>query len=143
LNGLLLTHLIGVGIWMGCVAVEALLEARRGSSDQQHLDMAALHLKIDLLVEVPALVLVVYTGSAMLAGTPLTLLLVAKLVCAFLAVLFNAVCVWIVIKRSLAAKTGIEAVQAESERLDKLGPLLLPAWLGALAIGAYMWLNAG
>ncbi len=141
MSGLLLVHLIGVGAWMGCVAVEALIEARRDSGDQLHLDTATLHLKIDLFVEVPALLLVAYTGAAMLVQTEVTLLLVLKLIFALLAIAFNAVCVWVVIKRYRATTIGIEAVRAESARLDKMGPLLLPSWLATLAIGAYLWLN--
>ena len=65
-----------------------------------------------------------------------------KVIFALIAVGSNAVCVWIVIKRQQATKVGIEAVIAESERLDKLGAPLISSWLIALSIGSYLWLGA-
>ncbi len=68
-------------------------------------------------------------------------LLIIQLVFAAIAVLSNAVCVWIVIKRQQATKSGIEAVNAESEQMNKLGLPLLVSWFAALAIGTYPWLS--
>jgi hypothetical protein len=141
-NGLLLLHLVGIGVWMGCVAVEILIEVRRSNSTEQHFDTAALHQQIDLLVEVPALLLVACTGVAMLMEAKLTALLIIKVVFAVVAIISNAVCVWIVFKRQQATKIGIEAVNAESERMNKMGIPLLSSWFLTLAIGAYLWLGS-
>lgn len=127
---------------MGRVAVETLIEIRRDSSLEQHFDAAAVHLRIDWLIEIPALALVVCTGAAMLMSAELTGLLIIQLVFAAIAVLSNAVCVWIVIKRKQATKIGIEAVNAESERMNKLGLPLLVSWFAALTIGTYPWLSS-
>ncbi len=141
MNGLLLLHLIGIGAWMGCVAVEVLIEVRRSRSAELHLDAAALHAQIDLFVEVPALLLVACTGAAMLVSSELTLLLVVKVFFASVAIASNAACVWIVIKRKRAISSGIEAVAEESARMDKMGLPLLGSWCAALGIGAYLWLS--
>ncbi len=141
MSGLLLFHLIGVGAWMGCVAVEALIEAGRDTSTERYLDVATLHAKIDLFVEVPALLLIACTGAAMLADAELSALLIIKVIFAAIAIASNAGCVWIVIKRQRATRVGIEAVRAESARLEKMTLPLLGSWLAALAIGAYLWLG--
>ncbi|MAE94503.1 MAG: hypothetical protein CL910_07590 [Deltaproteobacteria bacterium] len=124
------------------MAVEVLIEARRGGSPELHLDAAALHLRIDLLVEVPALLLVACTGIAMLMSSTLTALLVLKLFFAAVAVASNAGCVWIVFKRRQAMKIGIEAVEAESARMDRMSLPLLGSWLITLSIGTYLLLGS-
>ena len=111
-------HIAFIGIWLGCVLTEALFErALLGTGKSNKLILARLHKKVDLLIEIPAFVAVVSTGTWMLSNTPLDTLLGIKIGFGLIAVLANIICVHLVFARLKAAEAGN---WTRFERLDHL-----------------------
>lgn len=141
---LLPLHLAFVGIWLGCVITEALFErALLGKGRAQELILVALHKRVDLIVEIPAFIVVLVTGAAMLFSVNPNPLLVTKIAFGLLAIATNIYCVWLVFRRAQAAQSD---QQAEFTRLDhlqhKFGAVVLLAIVVALAIGIYLYAGA-
>lgn len=141
---LLPLHLAFVGIWLGCVITEALFErALLGKGRAQELILVALHKRVDLVVEIPAFIVVLVTGAAMLSSVNPTPLLATKIAFGLLAIATNIYCVWLVFRRAQAAQSD---QQAEFTRLDhlqhKFGAVVLLAIVTALAIGIYLYADA-
>lgn len=140
---LLPLHLIFAGIWLGCVLSEALFErALLGQSRDKELLLSALHKRVDLLVEIPAFLLVMLSGGLMLASAPPSGMLHAKLGFAALAILTNLYCVYLVLKRDRMARAGDwQAFETIDHLQHKMGAVVLIGILGALLLG--LWLFAG
>lgn len=141
---LLPLHLAFVGIWLGCVITEALFErALLGKGRAQELILVALHKRVDLVVEIPAFIVVLVTGAAMLSSVNPNPLLTTKIAFGLLAIATNIYCVWLVFRRAQAAQSD---QQAEFTRLDhlqhKFGAVVLLAIVTALAIGIYLYAEA-
>lgn len=141
---LLPLHLAFVGIWLGCVITEALFErALLGKGRAQELILVALHKRVDLVVEIPAFIVVLVTGAAMLSSVNPNPLLATKIAFGFLAIATNIYCVWLVFRRAQAAQSD---QQTEFTRLDhlqhKFGAVVLLAIVVALAIGIYLYADA-
>ena len=138
---LLPLHLASVGIWLGCVITEAIFERallRKGRA--QELILVELHKRVDLIVEIPAFMVVLVTGAAMLSFVNPGPLLTTKIAFGLLAIATNIYCVWLVFRRARAAHSD---QQAEFARLDhlqhKFGAIVLLALVTALAIGVYFY----
>jgi uncharacterized membrane protein len=141
---LLPLHLLSIGIWLGCVLTEALFErALLGRGREQELLLARLHKRVDLVVEIPAFLLVLVTGVFMLpVGSP-SLLLHAKIGFGLLAVAANAYCVWLVFRRFAHASAGNWEAFARADYLQhKVGAIVLVGILTALGIGLYLHVHA-
>ena len=134
---LLLAHLMAIGIWIGCILVEAVFEHTIPKNGGLREIVADLHVRVDVWVETPAFLIVLATGLAMLPGVGLTTWFVAKIAIGLLAVLVNAWCVWIVVRRRTLAHGGdIAAFDAIDHLQHKAGGALLVLIAVALGIGA-------
>jgi len=90
---LLQLHLFAVGLWLGTVATETVLEfsARDAASRRA---VAVAHGKIDQWVEIPVVIAVVATGVLLLARVwPGSLLLWVKIGAGLLAVTAQVICI--------------------------------------------------
>lgn len=136
---LLPLHLSFVGVWLGCVLTEALFErALLGKGRAQELILVALHKRVDLLVEIPAFVVVLVTGAFMLPAADTNLLLIAKIAFGMLAIATNIYCVWLVFRRASAASAGRWEEFMHLDHLQhKFGAVVLLAIVVALVIGVY------
>lgn len=141
---LLPLHLVFVGLWLGCVLTEALFErALLGQGRDKELILTRLHKRVDLFVEIPAFALVVTTGVFLLAGAPKSALFHLKLGCAFVAVVTNIYCVYLVFKRDRLARSGDWlAFEAADHLQHKMGAVVLLCILGALGLGLYLFSGA-
>jgi len=126
-------------LWLGCVLTEALFERAMLAGDRaSHKALANLHARVDLVVEIPAMLVVLVTGALlwMRAGD----YGVAELVmigAGAVALLANGYCVWLVFKRRSAA----HAEEWDAfDRLDHLqhrvGAIVLLGLLVAIVAGA-------
>jgi hypothetical protein len=139
-NVLLGSHFLFAGFWLGCVVAIALFERVLLAGDRtDHLKLAAIHERVDKLVEVPAILGVLVTGALLWvqghrSGAAQHLMVFAGLV----AIAANLHCVGLVFKRNRAAKAGN---WSEFDRLDniqhKIGAVVLVGIL--VAIGAGVW----
>lgn len=134
---LLFVHLTAIGIWIGCILVEAAFEHTIAKTGPLRAVVADLHVVVDIWIETPAFLTVLATGILMLPHAGLTTSLVVKIVIGLLAVAINAWCVWIVVRRRGLAHAGeIAAFDAIDHLQHKVGGLLLALIAVALAIGA-------
>ena len=134
---LLSLHLLAIGIWIGVVGAEFAIEFDGMKDDKSLLKAAKLHYTTDKWVEIPAFVTVLITGILMLDETHLTGLFLVKVIFGLLAVLFNFICVIAVFKRQkFAAAQDFDGMKS-TDRLMRLGALVIPTFLIAFALGAY------
>ncbi len=139
MNLLLLLHLLAVGIWIGCIAVETVVEVSRDYGDEQLFVPAKLHRTIDLFVEIPVLTLLFVSGFLLIEWSALGGLLLAKVLCGTGAILANLACAVVVFKRKHWADLRDEdGVAGQNRNLAILGAFFFPLSIATLAIGAYL-----
>ncbi len=137
-NWLTAIHLACAALWIGCILTEALFERALLAGDRaSHLLLARLHVRVDLLVEIPAFTGVLITGALLgsldhSASSAITTMMLSGLG----AIIANIYCVWLVFRRRDAA----EAADWESfDKLDhqqhKFGALVLLFVVVALLSG--------
>ncbi|WP_374572649.1 hypothetical protein [Phenylobacterium sp.] len=133
-------HGLAVGVWLGCVLTEALFErALLGKGRDYETVLAALHTRVDLLVELPAIALVLATGLPLVLAAALTPALAVKLGFAGLAIAANLYCVQLVFARDAAAKAGNwPRFETLDHRQHKAGAVVLLAILAAAGIGVFL-----
>ncbi len=66
MSTLLFIHLITIGIWAGCVATETVLELAQDKIPPEQSYLAPLHAKIDIAIEIPAILATLIKGSLLL-----------------------------------------------------------------------------
>lgn len=131
---LLFLHIFSIGIWFGCVAVEAVLE--RGPWASQVAPQ--MHYAIDRWVEIPAFSVVLLTGLWMFDLSRFHGLYAVKVICGLLAVGVNIYCLIPVTRRKYAANLGNKAEVRKQTRQIYLTLLIgFPAAAIALAIGLH------
>ena len=100
LNVLAMAHLITLSLWGGVVATEAVIEIYPFRKRELHTATIRFHYWIDLLVELPLVLGVIATGSALLLLTdPVTPLHLVKIGFGGTAVAINLFCIVVVVKR--------------------------------------------
>lgn len=140
MDALVFIHVFAVAFWLGCVAVEVVVE-------QVGLRNAALcpavpqfHFYIDRWVEIPAFTTVLVTGVLMFDAGRFAndWLYASKIVAGLLAVSANIFSIYPVIQRKHATDAGDKsAIRQYGKMLDATLPVGVPAALLALAIGLH------
>jgi len=132
-------HLGFAFLWLGCVLTEALFERALLSGNRDaHKMLADLHVRVDLIVEIPAMIVVLGTGGLLwLGASSLRATSIVMLVAGATALIANAYCVLLVFQRREAARS--EAWD-RFERLDhqqhKVGAVVLLGLIVAIVSGA-------
>jgi hypothetical protein len=130
---LLQVHFLAVGIWLGLLTAETVLELHPGASRST---IAIVHKWIDLLCEVPIVLLVLATGALLLARAwPAPPLLLVKAAVGLVAILANLYCFPLVLQR---ARTTDAQRTLVLTRQIKLTGAAIPFALAALALGLYL-----
>ena len=140
---LLPIHLVAAGTWLGCVLTEALFErALLDKGPEQELLLAGLHKRVDLVVEMPAILVVLVTGAFLFQGAAPSALLHTKVAFGLLAIVANAYCVWLVFRRFNQATAANWTAFARTDHLQhKVGAVVLIGIVVALLIGLYLYGN--
>ena len=143
-NLVLVVHIVFIGIWLGCVLTEALFErALLGRGRVQELILVGLHKRVDLIVEIPAFLVVLITGGLMFASTNPSPALYTKIAFSLTAIVANIYCVWLVFRRAKAAVAGEWETFSSLDHLQhKFGAVVLIGILVALGIGVYLHAQA-
>ena len=109
LNFLAMTHLIVLSMWGGVVATEAVIEIYPFRRRELHAAAIRFHYWIDLLIELPLVLAVIATGTALLfvieIVTPLHLVLIGF---GGAAVAINLFCIVVVVKRGQQLERGAD-----------------------------------
>lgn len=133
---LLFAHLIAVGLWVGCVAVEIVAELVSKSFPPESNFIAALHWRVDQFVEIPALVAVLITGAMMLPSAPTTWIVLAKIGFGLTAVGLNIVCAGLVYRRYQCQLDGdMRGYQCADVWHERVGVWVVVSMLVALVLG--------
>ncbi len=140
MSALVFVHVFAVAFWLGCVAVEVVVE-------QVGLRRAALrsavpqfHFYVDRFVEIPAFSTVLVTGLLLFDASRFTQdwVYATKVLCGLIAVGANIFSIYPVIMRKRAADTGDKiAIRRYGKLLDATVPVGVPAALVALGIGLH------
>lgn len=131
-------HLTCAALWIGCILTEALFERALLAGDRaSHLRLAHLHVRVDLLVEIPAFTGVLLTGIILSTQMQsVSTAFMTMMLSGLGAIVTNIYCVWLVFQRRRAA---VLADWARFDRLDhlqhKFGALVLLFALVALIAG--------
>ena len=127
MSPLLALHLLAVGIWIGCIAVETMVEVSSDYGDEQPFPPAKLHKAIDLYMELPVLALLFTGGFLLIDWSTSGDLLLVKVLCGTGAILANLGCAVVVLrrKRSAALRDG-DAVAIRNRHLGLLGTAFFP-----------------
>lgn len=106
MSGWLFVHVFALGVWMGCVTIEAILETFAHRDAALRAGVARIHFWIDMLAEIPAFTLVAVSGVALFDPTlmqgPYALMVIAGAV----AIAVNVLCVLPVVRRRQVANTS-------------------------------------
>ena len=135
---LLTLHLLALGIWIGVVSAEFVIEFDGMKNDESYISASKLHYATDIWIEIPAFMTVLITGLLMLNGGHLSGLFLYKVIFGLLAVTFNIVCVYAVFKRRRYAISGDIEGMKSVDPVMKLGGAIIPAFLIAFALGMYI-----
>jgi hypothetical protein len=147
-NTLLGCHFLFAGLWLGCVVTEALFERALLAGDRpSHLRLAALHVRVDKAVELPAIFGVLLTGAALfLYGHPSGPAFYLTASAGAIAIVANLYCVWLVFRRHNAATSENWALSDQLDHLQhKVGAVVLIGLLfcpGRRNLGARSCLTA-
>lgn len=125
-------HLVVLAIWLGVVAVEAVIEWLPRRHPELAPAATALHFWIDLLIELPLLVAVVTTGGLLLRGRLIDPMLAIKLAAGGTAIGMNLLCVALVVARYRGDSAGSAA---RTRMIYATAVVGMPLGLLALALG--------
>lgn len=136
-SALVLTHLLALGIWLGCILTEAAFEHTLPRDEMFERAVARLHVLVDVWIETPAFIVVLVSGVLMLADAPRDVAFGIKVALGLAAVAINVWCVWLVFRRRALFMRGERAAALAVDNLQhKAGGVLLAVIFAALAIGA-------
>lgn len=138
MNPLLSFHILALGIWIGVVAAEFVIEFDGMKDETSLIKAAKLHYLTDIWVEVPAFSIVMITGLLMLEPDHLSGIFLLKIIFAVLAIICNIICVYAVAKRRKFALLGDVSGMKSTDRIMRLGGLIIPTFLIAFALSLYI-----
>lgn len=140
MSSLQLIHVFAVAFWLGCVAVEVVVEQVGLRRNDLRAAVPQFHFYVDRFVEIPAFTTVLVTGLLLFDGGRFTAdwVYATKVVCGLLAVAANVYSIYPVIMRKRAADAGDKAgVRRYGRQIDATVPVGVPAALIALGIGLH------
>jgi hypothetical protein len=136
----LFVHLLCVAGWTGCVLVEGIYEHSIDQSAPMRRFVSELHWRTDKYVEIPAFLGALLTGLFMVGSVAMTPLLATKITFGLIAVVVNAYCVWLVLRRLRLARAGdFSAWETIDDSQHKFGAVVLIGLAVALSIGGYLF----
>ena len=137
MSRLLVIHVASAGLWLGCVLVEVAFE-RVLVGLQMREFLARLHYWVDLLIELPAFLIVLATGQQLLHTATPTVALHVMTGAGFIAILANIYCVWLVVRRRSYAVAGdMEGYELADRMQHRVGGVVLLGILIAMAAGIW------
>src|SRR5687768_13218215 len=106
MSRLLFIHLFSIGIWLGGVIVEAIIEITAARIRETRPAVTQFHYYIDLFFEIPTFMTVLVSGLLLLDTSRLGGWLGLKIALGLLAIAINMICVSSVLRRKWALDRG-------------------------------------
>ena len=132
----LFVHLFVLGLWLGCVMVELVLELMGRTAPALGDSAARVHKVIDRFIEIPAFTIVLVTGIMMIKWDMTEFTYWLKIGLGLFTIAINAACVVPVLRRVTALDRGDRAAsERQTRRIFVYFGIGLVTGLGALAIG--------
>jgi hypothetical protein len=136
---LLTLHLLAVGIWIGVVAAEFVIEFDGMKNNESLIKASKLHFLTDIWVEIPAFTIVLITGLLMINSGHLQGIFFYKIIFGLAAIIFNIVCVYAVFRRRSYAIVGdIDGMQLTDPEMKIGGGGFIPTFLITIFIAIYL-----
>ena len=135
---LIAAHSSFATLWLGCILTEALFERALLPKGQiSRLTLAHLHVRVDKIIEIPAIFGVLFTGLIMFKQDIQTSpSLYIMLVSGIIAIIANLYCVLLVFqRRNAAVSADWSRFEALDHRQHKVGAIVLVGVLIALVSG--------
>lgn len=140
MTSLQFVHVFAVAFWLGCVAVEVVVEQVGLRRAELRPAVPQFHYYVDRFVEIPAFSTVLVTGLLLFDASRFTTdwVYAAKIICGLLAVSANIYSIYPVIMRKRAADAADKAgIRRYGKLIDATVPVGVPAALVALGIGLH------
>ena len=132
---LLQLHLILVSAWFGVIAAEAVVESYGRDAASRRL-IAVIHGWIDVLFELPIVIVVLITGGILLVQAwPAPTLLLFKVALGLTGIIANLICIPLV--RMRMHETDDKRVKQLSRKIQLTG-LAIPIGIAAFILGIYL-----
>ena len=136
-----LIHLCSVGAWLGVVTTEVLLEVYPHKDRSLYRSTIHFHYWIDLLIELPLVLLLLGSGIVLVfLSASLDLLHVLKITSGLVPVLACLAGIYVVLRRSAALKAG----KSEDDLWDGSRHIVIAVLVGApfftVSLGLGFWL---
>lgn len=136
---ILATHLFAVAFWFGVLGVEFILEQSRTRSREHGFTVADIHFKIDMFLEMPAFVVVLITGLAMLDPQRLSGVYLLKMCLGLFTISANTFCLYPITRRWMAARAKDFAEHVRySYWVDRISAAAVPTGFASLFCGFYL-----
>ena len=136
---LLTLHILALGIWIGVVAAEFLIEFDGMKDNDALIKASKLHFSTDIWVEIPAFTTVLITGLLMINTSHLQGAFLYKIIFGLAAIAFNIVCVYAVFKRCAYAIVGdMDGVRSTDPVMKLGGTGFIATFLGTVFIAIYL-----
>ena len=133
---ILTLHIMAIGIWVGCILTEGVMEASREKDLQHHKSISSMHTKIDLFVEGPALIVLFVTGLIMFTQGDQPNIIRVKAIIGMVAIALNCVCFYLIAKRDRLFAAGDDEQAIKMAKVqDAVGGLMILCIIAALTIG--------
>lgn len=144
INYVSLIHLLSVGAWLGVVMTETLIEVYPYKDRGLYRSTIHFHYWIDLLVELPLVLLLLGSGIVLVfLSSSLDLLHILKIVSGLVPVLACFAGIYVVLRRSAALKAG----KKEEDLWDGSRHIVIAVLIGspffAISLGLGFWLARG
>ncbi len=134
-----MAHVLALGLWGGVVLAESVVEVVGVRGAREAETAARMHYWIDLCCELPILIAVVATGTALAASAHLTTLHLVKIALGLGAVAINLWCVGVVIRRHRRHQDDRrDDAKRETKRVFLAIKLGVPLAVGALLLGLHL-----
>jgi len=140
MSSVVFLHIVDALIWFGCVLTEMVFERVGDGSETIRQFISEAHWRIDLYVEIPAFVVVLFSGGHLAGVLSWTPAVVVMIVAGLIAVGVNVYCVVLVRRRLAAAQANDSSLWFEIDHSQhRWGAVVLVAQLVALAAAATMF----
>jgi hypothetical protein len=139
MSAIVFVHILAAGFWLGCAAVEVVIERSRGGRDAAKKRLVAdYHVIVDKWIEIPSITVLLGTGVMMIDVERLAGLYLLKVICGASVIALNAWCAIVVRQRRRLTDDEhfLGAYRGLSRRIDWSGYVGIPLAVAEVGLGS-------